>query len=102
MEILGHHDFRKDGTILKADRIKYWLSVGAKATDTAHNLLLKNKIITGKKINVLPKKTFTKKEEPVVEAPKAAAPAEAPAPVEETPAPVEAAPAVEATPEVTA
>ncbi len=63
LEILGSHNFRKDGTILKADRIKHWMSVGAQVSDTAHNLLLSNKVITGKKKNVLPKKTVPKKEE---------------------------------------
>jgi len=37
---------------LIADRIKYWLSVGAKPSDTIYNLLIKEKIIEGKKINV--------------------------------------------------
>jgi small subunit ribosomal protein S16 len=63
LEILGSHNFRKDGTVLKADRIKHWMSVGAQVSDTAHNLLLSNKVITGKKKNVLPKKTVPKKEE---------------------------------------
>jgi len=36
----------------KADRIKYWMSVGAQLSDTVHNLLLKNGIIEGKKIAV--------------------------------------------------
>ncbi len=99
LEILGSHSFRKDGTILKGDRIKHWMSVGAQVSDTAHNLLVSNGIITAKKKNVLPKKTVAKKEEVVEEAPAPApvaaptpAPAaevEAPAPVEEAPAPVE-------------
>jgi small subunit ribosomal protein S16 len=46
------------------------MSKGAKLSDTAHNLLVANKIIEGKKINVLPKKTAPKKEE-VKEEPKA-------------------------------
>lgn len=88
LEVLGNHDPRKDDrTELKADRIKHWLSVGAKATDTVHNMLISHKIITGKKINVLPRKSPPKKEE-VAAAPAAAAQA-APAPAEakaETPA----------------
>lgn len=40
--------------ILRAERIKYWLSVGAKPSDTVHNLLIKEKIITGKKIPIHP------------------------------------------------
>jgi len=62
-EILGSYDARKTNTILKADRIKYWLSVGAEASGTVHNLLVSEKIIEGKKVNVLPKKTVIKKEE---------------------------------------
>lgn len=67
LEVLGNHDFRKDKkpTLIK-DRILHWMKVGAKPSDTAHNLLIENNIITGKKINVLPKKTVEKKEEPVM------------------------------------
>ncbi|MBU4298604.1 30S ribosomal protein S16 [Patescibacteria group bacterium] len=36
--------------ILKADRVKYWLSVGAKPSATIYNLLISEKIIAGKKI----------------------------------------------------
>ena len=35
---------------LKADRIKYWLSVGAQASPTVHNILVDQKIIEGEKI----------------------------------------------------
>jgi small subunit ribosomal protein S16 len=73
-EVLGSHDFRKTNTILNKDRILYWIGKGAQVSDTAHNLLLSNKIIEGKKRNVLPKKTVPKKEEVVAEA----APVEAP------------------------
>ncbi|KKS52985.1 MAG: 30S ribosomal protein S16 [Parcubacteria group bacterium GW2011_GWA2_42_28] len=37
---------------LKADRIKYWISVGAQPTDTVHNLLVSRGIIESKKRNV--------------------------------------------------
>lgn len=37
-------------------RIKYWLSVGAKATPTVHNMLVNKKIISGKKIAIKMKK----------------------------------------------
>lgn len=62
-EILGFHDFRKDGTIIKKDRIEYWMSKGVKASDTAHNLLIAQGVIKEKKRNVLPKKSPAKKEE---------------------------------------
>ncbi len=100
LEVLGSHDSRNDkNTSIVADRVKHWLSVGAKATGTVHNMLISNKIIEGKKVNVLPKKTVAKVETPV-EAPKADLPAQAETPVAETPASVEETPTIEApTPE---
>lgn len=98
LEILGSHDPRhKEKTELKADKIKYWISKGAKPTDTLHNMLVSKKIIEGKKINVLPRKTPIKKDAPAAEGttPAPTEPA-TPAPVPETP--VEAPPA-EPTPE---
>lgn len=62
-ETLGFHDFRKDGTIINKERVEYWMSKGVQASDTAHNLLLAQGVIKGKKINVLPKKSPAKKEE---------------------------------------
>ena len=62
IEMLGSYSPRQKTVALKGDRIKYWLSVGAQVTGTVHNLLIKEKITTGKKINVLPKKSPIKKE----------------------------------------
>lgn len=62
-EILGSYDPRTDKVALQGDRIKYWISVGARATPTVHNLLITQKLLQGKKINVLSKKTVPKKEE---------------------------------------
>lgn len=74
IEILGSFDSRpgkdKDNKF-NAERIKYWISVGAQLSDTMHNLMVNAKVISGKKINVLPKKTVPAK---VEEAPKAEAP----------------------------
>jgi len=82
LEVLGSYDPRRDDdSVLKADRIKHWISVGAGLSGTINNLLISKKIIIGKKVNVLPKKTYTK---PVVEAP-APVVEVAPAPVEEAP-----------------
>jgi len=67
-EVLGSYDPRVNKVVLDADRIKYWMSVGALASGTVHNLLVTNKIVSGKKINVLPQKTVVKKEEPATEA----------------------------------
>jgi small subunit ribosomal protein S16 len=46
---------------LVADRIKYWISQGAKSSDTMHNFLVHDKVVVGKKVNVLPKKKPTQK-----------------------------------------
>lgn len=78
-ELLGSYDARSDRVDLKADRIKHWIAMGATVSDTMHNMLISQKIIEGKKINVLPRKSPPKAEE---------APAEAPAEVA-TEAPVE-------------
>jgi small subunit ribosomal protein S16 len=63
VEFVGTYDARKGKPQVKADRIKYWMSVGAKPTDTVHNLLIDSKVIAGKKVNALNKKTPPKKEE---------------------------------------
>lgn len=62
LEMLGNYDPRKKGEIINTERILYWISKGAKPTDTLHNLLIEKKIITGKKVNVLPRKTPVKAE----------------------------------------
>lgn len=66
LEMLGSHDPRTDHTELNAERIKYWISMGATTSDTVHNLLVSHKIIDAKKINVLP--AFKKPEEKAAEA----------------------------------
>ncbi len=80
-EMVGSYDPRTDRVELVAERIKHWISVGAQPSDTVHNLLISQKIIEGKKINVLPKKTVPKKEEAPAAAPAAEAAPEAPAEV---------------------
>lgn len=85
LEVLGAYDPRTDECTVNGERAKHWLSRGAKATPTIHNLLITTKVITGKKINVLPKKSAPAKEpEAAVEAPATAAPA-AQAPAAEAP-----------------
>jgi len=55
--------------VLRQERIKYWLSVGAKPSPTVFNLLVSEKIVEGKKIDVH-KKPKEKKEKPKEEKPK--------------------------------
>ncbi|MCB9809009.1 30S ribosomal protein S16 [Candidatus Nomurabacteria bacterium] len=112
-EILGSYNAKSGDITLDADRITYWLGVGAQASDTVHNFLVDKEIVKADKINALPKKTPIVTEKPVEEAP-ATAPAEtsaeevaseaeaeqtSEAPAEEAPAeeaPAEEAPAEEA------
>ena len=43
------------------DRIKHWLTKGAKLSPTMHNFMVREGVVQGKKINVLPKKKPTQK-----------------------------------------
>ena len=75
-EILGSYDphmqDRAKQIVLKADRIQYWLSQGAQASNTVHNILVEFDVIKGDKR----RSVFTKKAEPeVVEEVKEEAPA---------------------------
>lgn len=59
-EIIGSYNVKQGEVIFKTDRVKYWISQGAQVSDTIHNFLVNQKIITGKKKNVLSKKSPTK------------------------------------------
>lgn len=61
LEILGTYNPKAGEKNLNADRIKYWMGKGAKCSDTMHNFLVHDKVIVGKKVNVLPKKKPTVK-----------------------------------------
>ena len=93
---LGWYDSRLKNDAAKqldVEAIKHWISKGAQLSLTLHNFLISQKVITGKKLNALPKKTPQKKAEeakkeeakPAAEA-KAEAAAPAEAKVEATPA----------------
>ncbi len=60
-EILGFYNPKSSEFKVDEERVKHWMSVGAKASDTVHNFLVSKKIVEGKKINVLSKKFPTKK-----------------------------------------
>lgn len=59
-EIIGSYNPKSGEVIFKTDRVKYWIDNGAQVSDTVHNFLVSQKIIEGKKRNVLPKKSPTK------------------------------------------
>jgi small subunit ribosomal protein S16 len=60
-EVLGSYTIKNDQIVLKDDRIKHWMSVGAKPSDTMHNVLVSKGLVEGKKRNVLSKKSPTTK-----------------------------------------
>jgi len=55
-EVLGSYDARHGEPVIKADRLRHWIGMGAQVSDTVHNILVKEKIIKGPKKNVLPPK----------------------------------------------
>ncbi len=62
LEILGTYNPHSNTSVLKNERIKHWMDNGAQISDTVHNLFIKEKVIDGSTINVLPKKTPIVKE----------------------------------------
>lgn len=78
VERLGFYNPLTKEFSVEKERVLYWLSKGAKCSDVIHNLLVRKKVIEGKKIDVHKK---SKK-------PQEAKPAEAQK-VPETPKPVE-------------
>ncbi len=67
LEKLGFKNPKTNETSLDGERIKYWISKGAQVSDSVHNLLIQEKIIEGKKIDVSAK---SKKKEISEEKPK--------------------------------
>src|SRR3989344_41148 len=91
-DLIGTYNPRSKALTLDEAKVRAWIANGAQPTPSLHNLLITKGIITGKKINVLPRKHPIKAEgepTPPNTAP-APLPAEAPAkevlPVEEAPA----------------
>lgn len=52
LEILGSYHPKTKDTQLKNERILHWLSKGAQASETVHNLLVSKGVVQGKKIAV--------------------------------------------------
>ncbi len=57
VEVIGSYDPRKGkgNNSVDGERVKYWISKGAQVSDTVYNFMIDQKVLTGKKINVLPK-----------------------------------------------
>ena len=85
VEVLGSYDARKGkgNNHVDGEKVKYWISKGAQVSDTVHNYLVSEKILTGKKINVLPKNKIINAKKAKEDAAKAEAAAKAPKPAPE-------------------
>ncbi len=84
VELLGSYDPKTKHTTLKGERALYWIEKGAQVSETAHNFLVKNRVLRAGKISVASKKNVKSPEE--IAAQKAAEEAKnAPAPVVEAP-----------------
>lgn len=85
VEVLGSHDPHSKTTVLRGERILYWIGMGAQASDSVHNLLVREGVLKdGKKRAIKMVKPAVKeevKEEAVAETAEAA-PAEAEAKAE--------------------
>ncbi|MFA5729941.1 MAG: 30S ribosomal protein S16 [Candidatus Paceibacterota bacterium] len=97
VEQVGFYNPLTKEKILHAERIQYWISVGAIPSDTVYNLLINESIIKGEKKKIV----FKKKKNPEAEPAPVAAPApkaeEVPV-VEETPKVEETTPVAEEAP----
>lgn len=60
VEVIGSHDVQKGKVQINTEKVKYWLSVGAKATPTINNMLITEGIVVGKKVKTI--KRLVKKE----------------------------------------
>ncbi len=64
VEILGSYDPHSKQALLKEERIKFWIAQGAGVSDTVHNLLVSQGVISVEKRAVkLPAKKVDKKDE---------------------------------------
>lgn len=61
LEILGTYNPKAGQMKFETDKIKHWLGKGAQLSPTMHNFMVHEKVVTGKKVNVLPKKKPTMK-----------------------------------------
>lgn len=52
LELLGSYDPHQNTMDVKVDRVKHWMSKGAKLSPTANNLLVGKKLIEGEKVQV--------------------------------------------------
>ncbi len=82
VEMLGSYEPHMKQIVLKKERILHWIGLGAQPSDSVHNLLVKEGVLTDAKRAIKMEKPKAKEEPapeaeaPVAEAPVAEAPAE--------------------------
>lgn len=65
VDSLGSYSPKMGTVIVDGDKARKWISQGVQLSDTMHNLLITHKVIEGKKINNLPRKSPVVNEEKV-------------------------------------
>ncbi len=76
VDLLGSYNPKSGKFEIDGEKAKHWISQGVQVSDTVHNFLVAEKVIEGKKKNVLPRKS------PVIDEAKLKAEAEAKAAAE--------------------
>ena len=71
VDLLGSYDPKLGKFQIDGEKAKHWISKGVQVSDTVHNFLVSEKVIEGKKINVLSRKS------PIIDEAKIKAEAEA-------------------------
>ncbi|MCE9517817.1 30S ribosomal protein S16, partial [Candidatus Nomurabacteria bacterium] len=64
----GSYNVKTGEVLFKAERISHWIKNGAQVSDTVHNFLVSQKLIEGKKKNVLSRKSPTQKRKEIKKA----------------------------------
>ena len=97
---VGTYNPQSHALTLDAEAVKGWIAKGASPTASVHNLLLKENVIEGKKMNAVRRKNIVKPVEAEAAAAEVPSASEAPAPAPESTEPeAPAEPAPEAAPE---
>lgn len=67
VDLLGSYSPKLNHVQIDGERAKDWIKKGVQVSDTVHNILVGQKLIDGKKINVLPRKSPLVSDEPATE-----------------------------------
>ncbi len=92
VDVIGSYDPKAGKFQIDGEKAKHWISKGVQVSDTVHNFLVTEKVIEGKKINALSRKSPIIDEAKIKAAEEAAAKAKAESevqPQEQTPDAVE-------------